>query len=173
MILTDEEKKMLDGSCGEGVRRAMEIIVTLAKTYDVERLVRISSAHLGATFKSHGVEGLEWIEEMVEQGARCDLGQVFVTLNPRSFDNDHWREIGFEEQAVANQERLDWERSLFTAASITFSAIYPKEMTISPGLAPPGRSSQIPFWERWAIGKGFGQMWQQRLREEQPNMAFI
>lgn len=107
MILTDEEKKMLDGSCGEGVRRAMEIIVTLAKTYDAERLVRISSAHLGATFKSHGVEGLEWIEEMVEQGARCDLGQVFVTLNPRSFDNDHWREIGFEEQAVANQERLD------------------------------------------------------------------
>lgn len=107
MILTDEEKRMFDGSCGEGMRRAMEIIVTLAKTYDAERLIKISSAHLGATFKSHGIEGLEWVEELVEQGARCDLGQVLVTLNPRSFDNDHWREIGFEEEAVANQERLD------------------------------------------------------------------
>jgi predicted aconitase len=107
MILTDEEKRMLDGSCGEGMRRAMEIIVTLAKTYDAERLIKISSAHLGATFKSHGIEGLEWVEELVEQGARCDLDQVLVTLNPRSFDNDHWREIGFDEQAVASQERLD------------------------------------------------------------------
>jgi len=106
-MLTDEERKMLDGSCGEGMRKAMEIIVTLAKTFDAERLVKISSAHLGSTFKSHGIEGLEWAEELVEQGARCDLSQVFVTLNPRSFDNEHWREIGFEEQPLANQERLD------------------------------------------------------------------
>jgi len=107
MMLTDEEKRMLDGSCGEGMRRAMEIIITLAKTYDAERLIKISSAHLGATFKSHGIEGLEWVEELVEQGAQCDLEKVFVSLNPRSFDVDHWREIGFEEEALANQERLD------------------------------------------------------------------
>lgn len=107
MILTDQEKKMFDGHYGEGVQKAMEIVVTLAKTYDAEKLINISSAHLGATFKSHGLEGLEWVENLVEQGARCDLESVFVTLNPRSFDIDHWREIGFEEEAVANQERLD------------------------------------------------------------------
>ena len=67
MILTDEEKRMLDGHCGEGVRRAMEIVVTLAKTYDAEKLIQISSAHLGATFKSHGIEGLEWVENLVEE----------------------------------------------------------------------------------------------------------
>jgi predicted aconitase len=107
MMLNDEEKKMLDGSCGEGMRRAMEIIVTLAKTYDAERLIKISSAHLGTTFKSHGIEGLEWIEEMVAEGARCNLREVFVSLNPRSFDIDHWQEIGFDDDAVANQDRLD------------------------------------------------------------------
>ena len=106
-MLTDDEKRMLDGFYGSGIQKAMEIIVTLAKTYDAERLIKISSAHLGATFKSHGIEGLEWVEDLVEQGARCDLGQVLVTLNPRSFDNDHWQEIGFEEEPVANQERLD------------------------------------------------------------------
>jgi predicted aconitase len=107
MMLTDDEKRMLDGSCGVGMSRAMEIIVTLAKTYDAERLIKISSAHLGATFKSHGIEGLEWVENLVEEGARCDIEKVFVTLNPRSFDPDHWQEIGFEEEAVENQERLD------------------------------------------------------------------
>jgi predicted aconitase len=107
MHLTDDEKRMLDGRRGKGFQRAMEIVVTLAKTYDAERLIPISSAHVGTTFKSHGMEGLEWAEEMVEEGARCDLEKVLVTLNPRSFDIDHWREIGFDEGAVAHQERLD------------------------------------------------------------------
>jgi len=107
MILTDQEKKMLDGQYGKGFQKAMEIVVTLAKTYDAEKLIKISSAHLGTTFKSHGIEGLEWVEDLVEEGARCNLKEVFVTLNPRSFDIDHWREIGFDEEAVANQERLD------------------------------------------------------------------
>lgn len=107
MILSDQEKRMLDGDYGIGVKTAMEIVVTLAKTYDAERLIKISSAHLGATFKSHGLEGLEWVEHLVEEGAHCDLKEVFVTLNPRSFDIEHWREIGFEEEHVANQERLD------------------------------------------------------------------
>ena len=107
MILSDQEKWMIEGHYGPGVQRAMEIVLTLAKTYDAERLIKISSAHLGTTFKSHDIEGLEWIEDMVREGARCDLNEVFVTLNPRSFDIDHWREIGFEEESVANQERLD------------------------------------------------------------------
>lgn len=107
MILTDQEKRMLDGHYGVGIQKAIEIVVTLAKTYDAERLIKISSAHLGATFKSHGIEGLEWIEQLVEEGARCEPKDVFVTLNPRSFAIDPCREIGFEEEPMAYQERLD------------------------------------------------------------------
>ena len=109
MILSKQEKRMLDGYYGLGFQKAMEIVLTLAKTYDAERLIKISSAHLGATFKSHGIEGLEWIEDMVKKGARCNLteDETFVSLNPRSFDIDHWREIGFEEEPVASQGRLD------------------------------------------------------------------
>jgi len=42
MRLTDEERAMLQGAQGEGVRKAMEIVVALGTIYGAQDLVPVS-----------------------------------------------------------------------------------------------------------------------------------
>lgn len=50
MILTDEEKKMQTGECGQGIRRAMEFLIKLGESFDAEKLVPVSYAHVAYDF---------------------------------------------------------------------------------------------------------------------------
>ena len=45
MKLTTEEKEMLDGKYGDGVQKAMELLVAVGDCYDAERMVPVASAH--------------------------------------------------------------------------------------------------------------------------------
>lgn len=70
MDLTKEEEKILNGECGDGYKKAMEILVELGEFYDAKRLVPVSMCYLtkGPTPTSPG-KALEWVEELADSGA--------------------------------------------------------------------------------------------------------
>ena len=50
MLLADEEKRMLDGDKGAGMQRAMDLLVKLGESFDAEKLVPVSYAHISYDF---------------------------------------------------------------------------------------------------------------------------
>ncbi len=104
MYLTDEEKAMLEGAQGEGVRKAMEIVTALGTVYGAERLVPIEHAHVaGVSFKNLGDAGLEFLRNWALQGA---WARVPATLNPAGLDLSRWRELGFPEEFAKRQRAV-------------------------------------------------------------------
>lgn len=102
--LTPEEEAMLAGEHGPGVRRAMEIVVALARIYGAQDLVPIASAQVsGVSYRNLGNAGLEFLEEWKSQGARA---QVPAWMNPAGMDLDRWREQGIPEDFAQKQMRI-------------------------------------------------------------------
>jgi len=102
MRLAEEERAMLEGAQGEGVRKAMEIVVALGTIYGAEDLVPVSHVQVsGVSYKNLGDAGLEFLREWAAQGARV---RVPTTLNPAGMDLRHWRELGFS-PAFAEQQQ--------------------------------------------------------------------
>ena len=76
MILTDEQKAMLDGKYGEGAAYAMKIQVGIGECFDAERMVPIKRAHVAL---SNQAGDLWFAEKLVKAGAHC---RVAPTVNP-------------------------------------------------------------------------------------------
>lgn len=76
MILTDEQKAMLDGKYGDGVAYAMKIQFALGEAFDAERMVPITRAHVAL---SNQEADLWFAEKMLSGGAKC---RVAPTVNP-------------------------------------------------------------------------------------------
>ncbi len=94
LYLTREEEAMLNGEMGEARQRALEIIVALAKIYEAERLLPITSVQVsGVSYKNLGEAGLEFLEDWASSGATVT---VPTTLNPAGIDLDDWAEVGFD-----------------------------------------------------------------------------
>ena len=56
MQLTDDDRRILDGEQGEVKRKALELLLTLARIYDADSLVPIDSAHInGASIVAVGM----------------------------------------------------------------------------------------------------------------------
>jgi predicted aconitase len=101
MYLTPEEKAMLAGELGPGVKRAMEIIVALGKIYEAQELILVQSVQVaGVSYKNLGDAGLEFLREWAEQGAQV---RVPTTLNPAGMDLAHWRELGIAGEFARKQ----------------------------------------------------------------------
>jgi len=113
MQLTDEERSMLQDNQGEGVRKAMEIVVALGTIYGADDLVPVSHVQVsGVSYKNLGDAGLEFLREWAAQGARV---RVPTTLNPAGMDLRHWRELGFPADFAAQQQAV---LDAFTAMGI-------------------------------------------------------
>ena len=113
MRLTDEERSMLQGDQGKGVRKAMEIVVALGTIYGADDLVPVSHVQVsGVSYKNLGDAGLEFLREWAEQGARV---RVPTTLNPAGMDLRHWRELGFPADFATQQQAV---LDAFTAMGI-------------------------------------------------------
>ena len=113
MRLTDEERSMLDGAQGEGVRKAIEIVVALGTIYGAEDFVPVSHVQVsGVSYKNLGDAGLEFLREWAAQGAHV---RVPTTLNPAGMDLRHWRELGFPSDFAAQQQAV---LDAFTAMDI-------------------------------------------------------
>ncbi len=100
MYLTKEEEKMLE-SDNETVAKCMELLVTLGKMFEAERLVKVSSVHVaGVSYDNIGDAGLEWLESLNATVA------VPTTVNPAGMDVMRWREMGITEDFFAKQKRI-------------------------------------------------------------------
>jgi len=94
--LSPEEKAMLAGDRGEGVRKAAEIVVALGRIYGAEYLVPVTSVQVaGVSYRNLGQAGLEFLTEWASQGARV---RVPTTLNPAGIDLRAWKELGFSRE---------------------------------------------------------------------------
>jgi predicted aconitase len=82
--LTAEEAAFLEGSFGPGVRRAMEIVVALARIYGASDLVPVKHVQIaGVSYKNLGDAGVAFLSEWAEEGARV---RVPATLNPMGME---------------------------------------------------------------------------------------
>ena len=92
LTLTFEEQAMLDGAEGPGVKRAMEIVVALARIYGAADLVPVVHAQIaGVSYKNLGDAGVQFLSEWADQGARV---RVPTTLNPMGMERGKWQQWG-------------------------------------------------------------------------------
>lgn len=117
MNLTDDEKAILEGQLGHAARKSMEILTALGRIYGAERLVTVRSVQVsGVSFHNLGRAGLEWLEEMAEDGRAVAV----ATLNPAGMDLETWRSQGIDEAFAEDQLKVvDAYRRMGIAPSCT------------------------------------------------------
>lgn len=76
MKLTQEQQDMLDGKYGKGTAYAMKIQVAIGESFDAERMVPITRAHVAL---SNQEADLWFAEKLLSAGAYC---RVAPTVNP-------------------------------------------------------------------------------------------
>lgn len=104
MELTKEEQSMLDGEEGEGVQKAMEILLALGKIYDAGRFIPVKSAQVaGVSYKNLGDAGLEFLEDWANKGAKV---RIPTTLNPAGIDIENWKRLGISKEFAEKQIRV-------------------------------------------------------------------
>lgn len=100
MELTKYEQDMYDGEYGEGKAECMEILTSLGKIYDAEKMIPITSAQLsGVSYKTIGDAGLDFV---VDLGKKADV-ELETMLNPAGVDIENWEELGFSEEFTKKQ----------------------------------------------------------------------
>jgi predicted aconitase len=103
MELTEEEKGLLAGKQGRAARKAMEILVALGNIYGAKRMIEVRSVQIaGVSYDNLGDAGLEFLEEMAEDGR----AKVLATLNPAGMDLEDWREFGISEEFAVKQKEV-------------------------------------------------------------------
>jgi predicted aconitase len=86
MYLSKDEKKMIDGHHGEGVRKAMEILVAIGEAFGAERMIDVSRVHVAL---SNQEADLWFVETLLKGGAAC---RVAPTTNP-PFNLEHFEQF--------------------------------------------------------------------------------
>ena len=111
MLLTDEEKRMLDGESGPGIRKSMDLLVKLGESFDAERLAPIAYGHIGYDFCPE-----DFWNQMTE-GVPKTLHRV--TTHP-SYSPEVWKKcglplaenwIGEHERKLKRYKELGWLRT--------------------------------------------------------------
>ncbi|OED30807.1 hypothetical protein NL43_00365 [Methanosphaera sp. WGK6] len=103
MQLTKYEEDMYNGEYGEGKAESMEILVSLGKIYDAEKMIPITSAQVsGVSYKTIGDAGLDFV---VDLGKKADV-TLETMLNPAGVDIENWKELGFSEEFTEKQIKI-------------------------------------------------------------------
>ena len=145
MYLTKEEERILDGEFGEGMRKAMELLVAIGDAYDAEKLIPITRAHAA----SSGQEGdMYFVELLAKGGASC---RVPTTTNP-VYDMEYFHsifEISEEEAEVPRRVKkaykqidaiLSWSCTPYITENIP---LYGEHVAFSESSATPYVNSVI------------------------------
>ncbi len=141
--LTSEEQAMLAGAAGPGVKRAMEIVVALARIYGATDLVPVVHAQIaGVSYKNLGDAGVQFLSEWADEGA-----QVYVptTLNPMGMERGKWQGWGIQ-PSFANPQ-------LSVIDAFTKMGVTPT-MSCTPYLFPqykPQRGDHLAWAESSAV----------------------
>lgn len=103
MKLTDEEKKMIDGTSGTLIQKSMEILVTLGEIFGAERLLPIKNVHSpGVSYRVSGDAGLNYVTEASQKGCF----KIFTTLNTVGIDTSDSEGLGFHRDFCQRQMEL-------------------------------------------------------------------
>jgi len=106
MHLTKEEERILKGEFGEGMQKAIELLVAIGDAYDAPRLIEVSRAHAA----SSGQEGdLYFVKLLAKGGATC---KVPTSTNP-VYDMecfDRMFKISKEDSDVARRVKESYRR---------------------------------------------------------------
>jgi predicted aconitase len=104
MFLTREEEDMLNGVYGDGLGKAMRIVVGLGKIENASRLIEVKSAHIsGVSYSNIGDEGLEFLEELASLNVKV---RIPTTLNPCGIDLVKWRLMGVDDEYYSKQVKV-------------------------------------------------------------------
>ncbi|MCS7121071.1 MAG: aconitase X catalytic domain-containing protein [Archaeoglobaceae archaeon] len=99
MYLSKDEEEMLER--GDDVAKAMQILVTIGKMFEAERLIKIRSAHVsGISYDNIGDAGLEFLESLKAKFS------VPTTINPAGFDLLRWKEMRIDDEFYNKQIRI-------------------------------------------------------------------
>lgn len=145
MYLTDEERAWLAGDAGPATRRALEIVVALARIYGAERLIPVESVQIsGVSYRNLGDAGVEFLRHWVEEGARV---RVPTTLNPAAMDMVDWTAQGIDADFAAHQQEV---LALFSAMGVGGGAPVP---TCTPYLigSRPAMGAHVAWAESSAV----------------------
>jgi predicted aconitase len=118
MLLTDEEKRMLDGEYGRGTQNAMDFLKTLGEGLGAEKMVRVTSAHILSTLPT------EFLEQMIEGVTKT---RTMVSLMP-CFDPIYWR----ENYNIVSQEETVGGVSLTSEKDYAKNAAIMKRLKVLP-----------------------------------------
>jgi hypothetical protein len=101
--LCPEERALLAGEAGQAARKSMEILVALGEIYGARRLIPVASVQIaGVSYDNLGDAGLEYLEEMAEDGR----ARVLSTLNPAGMDVERYRALGIDEGFAERQRAV-------------------------------------------------------------------
>jgi predicted aconitase len=101
LTLTTEEQAMLAGAEGPGVKRAMEIVVALARIYGAADLAPVTHVQIaGVSYKNLGDAGVRFLSEWADEGARV---RVPTTLNPMGMERGKWQAWGIQSSFATPQ----------------------------------------------------------------------
>jgi len=104
MELTKKQERMLEGEDGQAVEYFMNLLVKLGDLFGADRMVPVRSVQVaGVSFSSIGEPGMEWLEDMVEMGARV---KSLTYLNPAGMDLENWKEMGIPPDFAEKQLRI-------------------------------------------------------------------
>lgn len=98
MQLDKYDQSLLDGEQGETKQKMMEILVSLGKIYNADRLIEVKNVQVsGASFKTIGDAGLEWLNSL--------SGKAVVPsfLNPIGMPREGWETLGIPEAFAKKQ----------------------------------------------------------------------
>jgi hypothetical protein len=140
LILTAQDRELLDGRHGRAAQAAMQIVIEAAAIYSADRLVDVTKAHIdGCIYTGKG--GLMFAERLRDWG-----GSVVVptTLNAISVDRQRWRMQGVDQRFGVPASKLA-EAYVEMGAMPTF--------TCAPYLldGQPQRDEQIVWAESNAV----------------------
>lgn len=102
MDLDRYDTAVLNGEYGETKQKMMEILVSLGKIYNAERLIEVKSVQVsGASFKTVGEDGLSWVNSLD--------GKVVVPsfLNPIGMPKSDWETLGIPTDFAKKQVELN------------------------------------------------------------------
>ncbi len=126
--LTDEQALGASGGLGPGVKRAMRIVLALARASGAERLIPISRAHVDGVLY-HGRASQDFVDWLTAVDARV---AVPTTLNVAALDLVHpWLFRGTEAEASAGRRLADGYLALGCLPTMTCA---PYQAQDRPGL---------------------------------------
>ncbi len=101
VVLSEKDRRMLNGEHGQAAKLAMSILVRMAEVYGATEMMDVTQAHIdGCGLLSDA--GLEFAETLAALGGKVSIP---TTLNMVPLDVQHWREQGVPEDYAAKALR--------------------------------------------------------------------